>query len=84
MKFDHVEDRQLRDLLENGWNGDEDTVCCALTYSAECVAADSLNELLDYRVVDARADALAEAEHAWNSDGDGFEAVEQLRKLWLI
>jgi len=84
MRFAHVENRQLRDLLEFGWNGDEDDICQALTYSADCVAEDAHNELLDQRIVDARARALEDAEHAWNELGDGFAAAESLRVLWGV
>jgi len=84
MRFAHVENRQLQDLLEFGWNGDEDDICQALTYSADCVAEDAQNELLDQRIVDARADALEDAEFAWNEEGDGFAAAESLRVLWSI
>lgn len=82
--FAHVENKQLKDLLEYGWNGDEDDICQALTYTAECVAADVHNELLDERIVDARAEALRNAEDAWNQDGDGFNAAEFLRDCWNI
>lgn len=84
MKFGHVEDKSLQTLLEQGWQGDEDDICRALTLSADCVAQDAFNELIDMRIVDARADALAEAEHAWNEEGDGFAAVDCLRELWMI
>ena len=84
MNFGHVENNMLRSLLENGWDGDEDSVCEALTHSADCVAQDAFNELLDMRVVDARSAALDNAEQAWNTEGDGFAAVDYLRELWLI
>lgn len=84
MKFDHLEEKWLQDLLENNWDGDEDTVCQALTYSRDCVEQDVHNELLDFRIVEARADALEQAEIAWNELGDGFAAVEELQKLWNI
>jgi hypothetical protein len=48
------------------------------------VAEDAHNEMLDLRIVDARAQALEDAELAWNEDGDGFEAVDFLRELWQI
>ena len=84
MRFAHVENKQLQDLLEFGWNGDEDDICQAITYSADCVAEDAHNEMLDTRVVDARADALVNAEYAWNEEGDGFAAAEYLRELWSV
>jgi hypothetical protein len=84
MNFGHVENASLRQLLENGWNGDEDSICQALTYSAECVNDDLHNESLDERIVDARAWAFEQAELAWNEEGDGFEAVDFLRELWQI
>ena len=49
--FSHVENNNLRSLLENGWDGDEDSICQALTYSSDCVAKDAFNELLDMRIV---------------------------------
>lgn len=84
MNFDHVENANLRELLVNGWDGDEDSICQALTYSAECVAADVHNELLDDRIVCARSMEIEWAEIMWNEEGDGFGAVEHLRKLWSI
>ena len=84
MNFGHVENASLRQLLENGWDGDEDSICTALTYSADCVAEDAHNEMLDLRIVDARAWAFEQAELAWNEEGDGFEAVDFLRELWQI
>mgnify|MGYP000176085663 FL=1 len=84
MRFAHVENKQLQDLLEFGWNGDEDDICNALTYSAECVAEDAQNELLDTRIVEARVEALEDAEAAWNDEGDGFAAGDFLRFLWSI
>lgn len=84
MNFAHVENKNLRSLLEQGWQGDEDDICRALTLSADCVAQDAFNELLDMRIVDARAAALDNASHAWNEEGDGFAAVDCLRELWMI
>lgn len=84
MNFGHVKNHQLRHLLETGWNGDEDGIAAALTYSAGCVEQDVFNEMLDMRVVDARAAALEAAEAAWNDEGDGFAAVESLQELWSI
>lgn len=84
MNFDHVENKNLRNLLVNGWDGDEDSICQALTYSADCMAEDLHNELLDERIVEQRARELGDAEFCWNEEGDGFEAVECLRSLWSI
>jgi hypothetical protein len=84
MNFDHVENSSLRELLDNGWDGDEDSICQALTYSAECVDADEQNELLDERVLCARSMELEYAEISWNEEGDGFAAVDHLRRLWSI
>jgi hypothetical protein len=84
MNFGHVENASLRRLLENGWDGDEDSICQALTYSANCVSADLHNELLDERIVCARSMEIEWAEIAWNEEGDGFGAVEHLQKLWQI
>ena len=84
MDFAHLEDQTLATLLTAGWDGDEDSICQALTYSADCVARDAFNEMLDMRVVEARAQALEDAEFAWNEEADGFGAVESLRELWSI
>jgi hypothetical protein len=84
MNFDHVENTSLRELLVNGWDGDEDSICQALYYSAECVDADEQNELLDERVLCARSMELEYAEISWNEEGDGFAAVDHLRRLWSI
>lgn len=84
MRFDHVEDTNLKELLTQGWDGDEDVICQALTLSEQCVSEDAHNQLLDTRIVDARAAALEEAEHCWNELGDGHAAVESLRKLWEV
>jgi hypothetical protein len=84
VNFDHVENTTLKTLLENGWDGDEDSICTALAYSAVCVAEDEQNELLDERIVCARSMEMEWAEIAWNEEGDGFGAVEHLQKLWQI
>jgi hypothetical protein len=84
MNFGHVENASLRQLLENGWDGDEDSICRALTYSADCVAEDAHNEMLDFSIVCARSMELEWAEISWNEEGDGFGAVEHLQKLWSI
>jgi hypothetical protein len=84
MNFAHVENNNLRSLLERSWDGDEDTICQALHFSSECVAADAFNELLDMRIVEARSAALDNAVDAWNEEVDGFAAVDYLRELWLI
>lgn len=84
MYWDHIENDLLRNLLTNGWDGDEDTICQALCYSSDAVAADVHNELLDSRIVEARAATLADAEAEWNEEGDGFATVDRLRDLWTI
>jgi hypothetical protein len=84
MNFAHVENKMLQDLLENGWNGDEDVICQALILSAECVDADEHNELIDERIWCARSMELEHAEISWNEEGDGAATVDHLRRLWNV
>jgi hypothetical protein len=82
--FAHVENQRLRELLENGWDGDEDSICQALTYSAKCVDEDETNEFISSEIYCARSMELEYAEISWNEEGDGFAAVDHLRKLWSV
>jgi hypothetical protein len=84
MDFDHIEQEWLRNLLENGWDGDEDTICQALTYTENCLAEDDLNEHIPAGLMTSRTEFFEEASDSWNLEGDGFGAVDALRKAWDI
>jgi hypothetical protein len=83
-KFPHVEDRQIRDLLEFGWNGDEDEICQALTKTRRAFNEDEQNEMIPGPVIAARESAIDDAEGWWNEEGDGFRAAESLRDYWKV
>lgn len=83
-KFPHVEDRQIRDLLEYGWNGDEDDICQALHKTRLAFEEDRHNELIPYAVLAAREAAIEDAEGWWNDEGNGFRAADELRNFWKV
>lgn len=83
-KFPHVEDQQIRDLLEWGWNGDEDEICQALHKTREAFAEDEQNEMISGAVLTARASAIDDAEGWWNEEGNGFRAADELRNYWRV
>jgi hypothetical protein len=83
-KFPHVEDQQIRDLLEYGWNGDEDEMCSALFKTRQAFEQDRKNEMIPEAVLRHREDSIDDAEGWWNEEGDGFSAADSLRDYWRV
>jgi hypothetical protein len=80
--YNHVTNPKLKALLINGFNGDEDSICQALTYTESCLNEDMQNEDIPYSVLDQRESAFISASEAWNDLADGQESVEYLRAFW--
>lgn len=83
-KFPHVVDRQIRDLLEYGWNGDEDDICQALHKTRMAYNEDIHNQDIPFDVLGHRGQAIDDAEGWWNEEGNGFRAAESLRDYWRV
>lgn len=81
MAYEHVVDERLRKILNDELT-DEDSVCYALTVTAEALREDMANEDIDLTVLDARLSAYNDAHGWWNDESDGFKAVESLQQVW--
>lgn len=78
--FEHVADKTLRATLEGDFS--EDSICSALTTTAEALEADLANEDVPYEAIEVREQTYEEAAHAWNEEGDAAACLEALRKFW--
>jgi hypothetical protein len=81
--FEHVTHNTTHRLLVDGWDGYEDAIIDALGFTDATQVNDVRTQMLDQRIIDARAEALLNAERTWD-DGDGEAALFYLRQYWRI
>lgn len=78
--FSHVTDKTLRATLEGDFS--EDSICQALTTTAEALEADRGNEDVPAKALSIREQAFEDADFAWNEEGDAAACLEALRTFW--
>lgn len=81
--WNHVDHQITREVLEQKAI-DEDSICQALTFAEQCLQADEHNEDVTAEMMSARSDALEDASHAWNEEGDVLGCIDALRKFWSV
>lgn len=78
--FEHLDDPSLRSTLEGDFS--EDSICQALTTTADALESDKGNEDVGYAALAIREQAYEDASNAWNEEGDAAACLEALRKFW--
>jgi hypothetical protein len=83
MQLDHITSAAVRDVLSGADHGG-DAIADALSETERCFAEDLHIEEIPFHTLEARNDALCDAQQAWNEDGDEEAAIEALRRFWMV
>lgn len=81
--FNHVDDKITRGVLLHT-STDEDSICHALDFAAQCLQADQHNEDVSFEVYASRVIAFESACDWWNEEARLDKTVESLQDFWSI
>ena len=79
--YPHVTDPLIRSVLDGDIS--EDALCYALSETMEAALKDLTHPEVPSAVAEKRLALAEDASDWWNQEGNAFEALDCLRKVWM-